>query len=125
MRLELSILARLAFLLPAFAMIFGRVMIKHQERKRVEQGFWVEYISPGRLRAGENDFAVVYHEGNVSHFFYGSIDRSSRLEKLNVPDEVRWQEQVPDWLLGKRAVVLEHIRQRLRRVEIVAESGQA
>ncbi len=72
------------------------IMVKREEQRHVARGFWVEYVSPGVLRAGEEDFAVVYYEGDRWQFFYGNKSQSSGAESLSVPDESGWQALMPD-----------------------------
>ncbi len=101
------------------------VMIKQDERRRARQGYWVEYLSPGQLRADEDGFAVVYHEADRWHFFYGKVGSPQNLNRLLVPDAAQWQAQLPDWLHGRREVVLERIGRDAKWVEIVTETEQA
>lgn len=43
----------------------GIALMRERHRRRV-RGFWVEYLSPNMLRAGDQEFAIVYHEGKES-----------------------------------------------------------
>jgi len=54
-------------------------------RRRQRLGRWVEYLSPGRLRAGEEDFALVYHDEKRQHFFYGKVGKPPAPDILTVP----------------------------------------
>jgi hypothetical protein len=87
--------------------------------RRQKLGYWVEYISPGILRAGDDDFAVVYHEEERQHYFYGKVGQPPAPDILTVPSEATWQSQVPVWMSGKRATILNRIRQEFSRVQVV------
>ena len=87
-------------------------LVKQDERKRIRAGYWVEYLSPGQLRGDEESFAVVYHEGEQSQFFYGKIGGAST-HKLSFPSDVNWQAEMPEWLDGKRSIVLARIQSRM------------
>jgi len=95
------------------------VLIKRDERKHVRQGYWVEYVSPGRLRADEDDFAVVYHELERWQFFCGKTNGQGKSDQLSFPDDAAWQEQSPGWLSGKREIVLERVERGIKHIEIV------
>ena len=85
------------------------VFVKMEERKHIREEYWVEYLSPGRLRGDEDTFAVVYHEGEQQQFFNGKIGNRSRLDQLVFPDEESWLKGAPEWLQGKRQIVLKRI----------------
>lgn len=97
-----------------------------ERRLRQQRGWWVEYLSPGLLRAGADDFGLVYHEGDNQHFFYGQERPRPALNVLTVPSEVRWDEQVPMWMHGRSREILGRMDQEVRRwrkewrVEVVA-----
>lgn len=80
---------------------------------------WVEYLSPGRLRAGEDDFALVYHDGERQHFFYGKVGKLPSPDILTVPSELKWQSQVPVWMREERVAILKRIGQEFSRVQVV------
>lgn len=106
-RLGLVLLAIIVLL------IFRAVVGERQRRKR--QGYWVEYFSPGVLKADEDDFAVVYHAGEKSHWFSGKTSRSPAPDILSVPNQSAWQGQVPEWMSEKRGIILERIEQKVNR----------
>ncbi len=113
----LLIFAMLLILAVLAAIIW--VLIKRDEQKHIRQGNWVEYVSPGRLRGNEDDFAVVYHELERWQFFYGKTTGHGKPDQLSFPDDAAWQEQSPDWLNGKRELVLERIEHGIKHIEIV------
>ena len=94
------------------------VLIKREEQRHVRQGYWVEYLSPGRVRDDKETFAVVYHEAERWQFFYGKTARRGELDRLLFPDEAAWQSRSPNWLNGKRVLVLSRIQKDLKRIEI-------
>ena len=118
------LIVRLSLAATICATLAGWVMMKRDGRRRALQGYWVEYLSPGVLRAGDDDFAVVYHEADRWQFFYGKVGRPQAPDRLFVPDEARWQAQMPGWLRGRRGAVLERIEWEAKRVQIVLESSQ-
>ncbi len=87
-----------------------------REHRRVKnQGYWVEYLSPGQVRAADDDFAVVYHEGERWHFFDGKEHPAPASNILTVPSPAAWPTQVPDWMRDRRDVILERMTQELSR----------
>ena len=91
-----------------------RAVATEREQLRI-QGYWVEYVSPGVLRAGEDDFAVVYHEGDRQHFFDGKLSRNSTPDILHVPSQSAWRHRTPEWIREKRPLILERVRQELKK----------
>ena len=91
---------------------------------RQKLGCWLEYLSPGMLRAGKEDFALVYHDGERQHFFYGTVGKPPASDILTVPSEERWQSQVPDWMSGERDAILKRIGQEFSRLQLVQTDAE-
>ena len=87
-------------------------LVKRDEHKRIRAGYWLEYLSPGQLREDEKRFAVIYHEGEQSQFFYGKI-AGATLHQLSFPSDANWQAEMPKWLHGKRKLVRERIQSKM------------
>jgi hypothetical protein len=107
-------------LLATVALFVARAVFK-KRRQRQREGSWVEWISPGLLRAGEDDFAVVYHEGGRQHFFYGKAGPPPMRCVLQVPSQAAWPSHVPVWMGERRDLILERIRQNLPAKGLVFE----
>ena len=90
-----------------------------EQRRRQRIGCWLEYLSPDRLRDGEDDFAIVYHEEKEQHFFSGKVGRPHSPDILTVPSADEWQDQVPVWMREKRDAILSRIQQEFSRVQII------
>lgn len=84
----------------------------------MKEGFWVDYLGPMKLRAADDDMSLVYHEGERWQFFYGKICSEPCSEELFVPDEAQWQERMPDWLQGRRDLVVQRIQQKFKHVHL-------
>lgn len=79
-----------------------------EKRCRPREGFWIEILSPGRLQAGENEWAV----GEATLWLHGEWARAGK-HMLFIPPAARWAQEVPAWAAGKRDLILERVRQRL------------
>jgi len=112
-RLGLVLLAIIGLLI--FRAVFG------ERRRRQRQGYWVEYFSSGVLRVDEDDFAVVYHEGDKSHWFYGKTSRPPAPDILSVPSEAAWQAEMPEWMREKRGIIIERIEQEVNRTQMTRQ----
>jgi hypothetical protein len=83
-------------------------------RKRLERdrrGWWVEYVSPGVLRGGEDEFAIAYHEGNKTLYFSGTEGRRGERSTLVLPGAAAWPERVEAWARNRRDEIVARIRE--------------
>ena len=102
---------------------WGLVTYRREIQCRQGQGYWVEFLGPSRLDTGDDQFAVVYREGEKSLWLYGKDNT------LSVPRTEQWHKTVPVWAHEKRDVIVARVaqdlyRQRLqRKVNIVDEAG--
>lgn len=76
------------------------ILAKEAERKK--NGYWVEYISPGVLRADEDEFALVYHDKAGDMCFTGT-------EKINFPSPKEWERKAPIWAKGQRQLIIDRV----------------
>jgi hypothetical protein len=90
-------------------------------RARSTRGYWIEHLSPAVLRAGANDFAVVYHEGAEQMFFYGHALPDG--ERLCVPAEEAWTDCAPAFARERRAEIVKRLLAdaAVKRATIVGE----
>lgn len=95
-------------ILAALAGGVGIALMRERHRRHV-QGFWVEYVSPNMLRANEGDFAVAYHEGEESLYFYGSEQPRPERDRLVIPSVAAWDTAVPSWARGRRALITQRL----------------
>jgi hypothetical protein len=97
-------LAALAFLVLAAAIstALGR-------RRRRLRGYWVEFISPGLLRAGEDEFALVYHEGDHKLWLKGRERRKPHRGTLYLPSSASWSKSVEPWARERRGEILRRV----------------
>lgn len=89
----------------ALGLALAALLTRRRQRLR---GYWVEYVSPNVLRAGEGEFAVVYHEGMEKLVFYGHERPAPEPNLLFVPAD--WDGAVEPWAQGRRDLVLERLR---------------
>jgi hypothetical protein len=101
--------SRVAFALFLGAAIVIATRILLNRRKRRLRGYWVEYVSPGLLRAGENEFGIVYHEGPERLFFYGIQRPKPDRNLLFIPRE-QWDSTVAAWARGRRDLIVERLQ---------------
>jgi hypothetical protein len=87
--------------------IVGIAIFAWERRRRSAREYWVEYLSPAMVRAGENDFAVVYHEREAYLFFEGVTEPGGR--RLTVPSASAWSDRVPAWARDRRETILERV----------------
>ncbi|BDI33935.1 hypothetical protein CCAX7_59860 [Capsulimonas corticalis] len=101
-----------------------------QQRQRQNDGYWLEFLSAGVLRGDDNQFAVVYHEGEKQHFFQGRKSNGSAPDILTVPSQLVWRLQTPQWMAERRELILERIQRELeqrkkgRQMRIVEEDKE-
>jgi hypothetical protein len=101
--------SRVAFALFLGAVIIIAIRVLLNRRKRRLRGYWVEYVSPGLLRAGENEFGIVYHEGPEKLFFYGLERPKPDRNLLFIPGE-QWDSTVAAWARGRRDLIVERLQ---------------
>lgn len=106
-------------LLLALLIIFICQLLLRERWRRQRQGYWLEYLSPGQLRVGEDDFAIVYHEEKSQHFFQGKVGRHAAPDVLTVPSVNEWETHTPAWMHEKRDAILQQIQVKFSRVQIV------
>src|SRR6266487_2350977 len=63
----MRIVGIILFALLAFLWLLDAIR-KRRDKKR---GYSIELVSPGVLRAGEDDYAIVYKQVDVQFWFYG------------------------------------------------------
>ena len=91
----------------------------HQDNQRqIRRGYWVEYLSPGRLRDGNDDCALIYHEGNNSVTFYGKERNRGRDSIIFVPSSSAWPTEVSEWAKDHREIFLTRIQQEKKFIQI-------
>ena len=95
-------------LLMALAIGAGIASMRDRHRRRV-QGFWIEYVSPNVLRTDERDFAIVYHEGEGSLFFYGKERPRPERDRLLTPSAAAWDAAAPQWARGRRELIMQRL----------------
>jgi len=98
----------IAALLMVLAIGAGIASMRERHRRRM-QGFWIEYVSPNVLRADEHDFAIVYHEGEESLFFYGKERSRPERDRLLIPSAAAWDAVVPQWARGRRELITQRL----------------
>jgi len=79
------------------------------KRLREARGYWVEYLSPGRLRAGQDDIAVVYHEPDLAVYFSGRQRPRPARTLLEIPSPSAWSSKVPEGRRERRDVILARV----------------
>jgi hypothetical protein len=97
-------LAVLALLVVAIlvAVALGRL------RRRL-RGYWVEYVSPGVLRSREDEFALVYHEGDHKLLLTGLHRRKPQRGTLYIPSGASWSKGVEPWAEGRRDEIVSRV----------------
>lgn len=111
----------------AFALFLGAVIViatrilLNRRRQRL-RGYWVEYMSPGLVRAGENEFGIVYHEGSERLSFYGIHRPKPARNLLFIPGD-SWDRTVPPWARGRRDLIVERLQEDpiVKRCEIAED----
>jgi hypothetical protein len=86
--------------------IATRILLNRYRRRL--RGYWVEYVSPGLLRAGENEFGIVYHEGSEKLSFYGVERPRPARNLLFIPGD-QWDRTVAAWARGRRELIVERL----------------
>jgi hypothetical protein len=101
--------SRLAFtlFLGVAIVIVMRVLLNRRQRRL--RGYWVEYVSPGLLRARENEFGIVYHEGSERLSFHGIERPKPARNLLFIPGE-QWDSTVAAWARGRRDLIVERLQ---------------
>jgi hypothetical protein len=111
-------------LLLGFGVLVGVVAaVFYREHRRCKgEGFYVEYLSPGLVRDGPDDWGVVYREGENALRFYGKIIARDR-DILHVPSLENWLRIVPEWARDRREIILQRILHCMHpeRVHLVEE----
>ncbi len=97
--------------------IWGSIQRDHQ--RRIRRGYWVEYLSPGLIRGGDNQCGIVYHEGKNLVTFYGEARRRDSL--IFVPSSSAWGNEVSEWAKGNREAILARIQQEKSFIQIETE----
>ena len=87
--------------------IFVKVLLNRRQRRL--RGYWVEYVSPAVVRAGEHEFAIVYHEGPEKLYFYGLERPQLEQNLLYVPGD-EWDEAVEPWARGRRELIVDRLK---------------
>jgi hypothetical protein len=106
-------------------LIFLVVRAIYSERwRRKRLGYWVKHLSPGQLRAGEDDFALVYREEKREHFFCGKVGQPRTPDILIVPSETTWESQVPTSMSGERDMILKRLQQEFSRMQFVETDAE-
>lgn len=94
---------------------WGGVSWKREQQRRMREGYWIEWLTPGRVRDGPDDAALVYHEGERE---YG-LPAKERIDgdgaKLYVPSPARWNEAAPEWARDRRDEIIGRVEAWLRR----------
>ena len=72
-------------------------------------GYWVEYVSPGLLQAGDGGFGLVYHEGRHQLMLLGVRRPIPQPDVLFVPAEDTWVGRVEPWARSRRAQILDRL----------------
>lgn len=93
-------------LVACLALAFYRE-IGRKERELSQQGFHVEWVSPGVLRDGLDDMAIVYHDLKGEIWFPGKIVRGKSI--VTIPDFHAWDNKVPEWAKDQRQTIIERI----------------
>lgn len=91
-----------------FAAVAASVAIRTLiERRRAQKlGYWVEHLSPGQLRGGDNEIAVVYHEGDNEIAFSGIERCRPNRSLIYVPGAEVWDTTAASWASGRRSEIL-------------------
>lgn len=90
-------------------------LIVSERRRHARQGYWVEFLGPGVLRGGDDEFAVVYHEGEHQVFFHGKKGHGSELDVLVAPSQSIWTLQAPGPMRDHQALILERVTHEFNR----------
>ena len=85
------------------------IAVVRARHHRLAQGYWVEYISPARLRADEHEFAIVYHEDKESIFFEGREQARPEQDHLSIPSAAAWDSRTPLWAQGRREIITQRL----------------
>jgi hypothetical protein len=91
------------------------------QRRTIKSEFWVEYLSPARLRGGSKQFAIVYHEGVREIAFNGLVRCPPERDLLYFPPAEAWPAAVEAWARERRSEILERLREDaiVRRCDMV------
>src|SRR6185436_12052445 len=73
------------------------------------RGYWVEYISPSLLQAGDGGFGLVYHEGRKELMLLGVRRPIPQPDILFIPPEGSWSGRVEPWAQSRRAQILDRL----------------
>jgi hypothetical protein len=73
---------------------------------RLRLEYWVEHVSPGILRGENDDVAFAYHEGTNVVIFLGKFRKHRIRDVIFVPNAEQWERTMPEWVIGRRDVVL-------------------
>jgi len=87
--------------------ILVKVLLNRRERRL--RGYWVEYVSPAVVRAGEHEFAIVYHEGSEKLFLYGVERPQPERNLLYIPGD-DWDGTVEPWARGRRDLIVDRLK---------------
>jgi hypothetical protein len=99
-------------------------LIEHRRARKL--GYSIEHLSPGQLRGGENEIAVVYHEGDNEIVFSG-IERSRPNRTLiYVPGPKQWDTAVESWARGRRSEIVGRLlKDRIVKRHEIVEGGKS
>ncbi len=92
------------------AVIVIATSILLNRRRRQLRDYGVEYVSSGLLRAREDEFAIIYHEGTEKLYFYGVERPKSARNLLFIPSGDRWDDTVAAWARGRRDLIVERLQ---------------
>lgn len=87
-----------------------------KNRELLRQGFHVEWVSPGVVRAGPDDIAIVYHDPRGEISFEGK--EVGRNAVVHIPASSAWKLKVPDWAKDQRHIIIERICKANKRIII-------
>ncbi len=104
----------------------GVALALHQSYLRRRRGYWIEVLSPNRLRGEPDVFGVVYREGEREIWFMGR-ELSARCKwPLEIPSAAAWEASIGDWATGRRTEILRRVQEHsfvARRCEMVEASA--
>ncbi len=89
------------------ALVAGHTIVQRHRAHKL--GYWVEHLSPGQLRAGEDEIAVIYHEGQNQIVFSGIERRRPDRNLIHVPGAKVWDATVESWARGRRSEIVGRI----------------